>query len=150
MERIRNASDSDIPFVRELISFTLKECVIKDDKNHKELFSEICKDFDWWKDNKDKSLFLVYEKRMEISGIILVKEFWNLSGLFVKPKEHMQGIGKKLTLEAINLCKARSPKGKLMLNSSIFAQGFYEKIGFIKTGEGKKLPGGCVPFEYRF
>ncbi|MDH5633904.1 MAG: GNAT family N-acetyltransferase [Gammaproteobacteria bacterium] len=97
--------------------------------------------------NGYSSKFLVNKS---IVGFIIVKEFWNLSHLFVLPAFQQQGIGKSLLAEAIAVCSERSPKGKLLLNSSVVAANFYEALGFKQSGLAHDRPGGCIPYEIVF
>ena len=48
----------------------------------------------------------------------------------------------------MTICSEKSDVQKIRLNSSHHAKGFYKAVGFVQTGPGKDLPGGCIPFEY--
>lgn len=85
-----------------------------------------------------------------IGGVVLVKKYWNLSNLFVLPTLQRRGIGRQLLETALAGCRDRSPKGKVMVNSSTVAVEFYKAMGFVQTGPGVDRPGGCVPLEYSF
>ena len=68
--------------------------------------------------------------------------------MFVHPSYYKQGVGRSLFEAALPICKQKSDKQKIILNSSTFASGFYKAIGFVQTGPGRDLPGGCIPHEY--
>ncbi|MBQ9853963.1 MAG: GNAT family N-acetyltransferase [Bacilli bacterium] len=70
-------------------------------------------------------LFGAYEKD-ELIGVIATREKHHLSLLFVREDYHRKGIGKSL-YEYI--CKL-NPDGYFTVNSSPYAKGFYEKLGF--------------------
>jgi ribosomal protein S18 acetylase RimI-like enzyme len=73
-----------------------------------------------------------------------MKDFWNLSCLFVAPEHQRRGIGKSLVLEVLSECKERSPDRCIKLNSSTKAWGFEQ------YGPSKDLLGGCVPLKLDF
>jgi GNAT superfamily N-acetyltransferase len=81
---------------------------------------------------------------------VLVKEYWNMTNLFVAPDHQGRGIGRLLLEAAMKGCQTRSPRGALLLNSSTVACGFYEHLGFRQTGPGRDRPGGCVPYGHDF
>ncbi len=81
---------------------------------------------------------------------MLVKDYWNLASLFVLPEFQGQGIASNLVSAALAVCRGKSPKGKVKLNSSTFAAEFYRKYGFQQIGDPRDLPGGCIPYEYGF
>jgi predicted GNAT family N-acyltransferase len=85
-----------------------------------------------------------------IAGFVVVKDFWNLSHLFVLPCQQRRGIGRCLVQTAIDACREKSPRRKIQLNSSAIAADFYGASGFTQTGAGITRPGGCIPFEYNF
>ena len=53
-------------------------------------------------------------------------------------------------LEAVVLSFREKKKvQEIKVNSSDYAAGFYEAIGFVQTGPAQDRLGGCVPYEYR-
>jgi N-acetylglutamate synthase-like GNAT family acetyltransferase len=147
MRRIRQAEETDLDKIREIISSALRRCVVDSDEHFEFIYKDVCDSLDWWIENKDKSLLLVCEDGDSILGVALVKEYWNFAALFVDPQQQRSGIGRDLVAGIINSCKDRSPKGYLRLNSSNYAAAFYKKMGFTQTGEAIDKPGGCVPFD---
>lgn len=75
-------------------------------------------------------VFLKYEENAEIIGFILIKEYWNLSDLFVLPEHQSKGVGSALLLEALAICRLQSTRQSVRLNSSINAVRFYSRHGF--------------------
>lgn len=150
MRKIRQAQKSDLDRIQEIVSAGLRQCVLHADEHFEPLYTEICKDVDWALENNDRSFFWITEAGDSILGVVLVKDFWNLSMLFVDPDHHRSGIARQLLSRAIDHCKDKSPKGCLMLNSSNHAASFYRKMGFTQTAEPRDLPGGCVPFKYKY
>lgn len=94
-------------------------------------------------------LFLTGSMGDEIVGYILVKEYWNLSDLFVLPAYQRKGIGTRLLSEAISSCKLDGV-GYVRLNSSASAQGFYEKHGFQHSASHTSQHDHVVPLELQF
>ena len=59
----------------------------------------------WWRQHPDSSIHYIYRVDDAVVGAILVKEYWNLSNLFVDPAYHHQGIARKLISKALeDLC----------------------------------------------
>ena len=94
-------------------------------------------------------VFLKYETS-EILGFILVKQYWNLSDLFVSPVEHRKGIGASLLKAAIEICKYKASKDFVRVNSSPNAEEFYLKFGFVPFDVKKEIPNFIKPLIYNF
>lgn len=140
----------DLPRIRALISSAVRTSVAKSPEEAEFLIADIDQSLEWWQDNRDASLHLKCVEPGALTGVILVKEFWNLTNLFVAPDYQGRGIGRLLLGEALKVCRSRSPRGAVLVNSSTYAVGFYERMQFVQTGPGKERPGGCVPFRYGF
>jgi GNAT superfamily N-acetyltransferase len=68
------------------------------------------------------------------AGIIEVRNYYHISLLFVKKGYHNRGIAKKLLGMAITKCREHDANTELIeVNSSPFAVGIYEKMGFMKV-----------------
>lgn len=145
---IETVIDSDIGEIQELIAKAVRISVASSEEDAEFLIDDIGKALDWWLLNKDKSCHLKYVSDREIIGVILIINFWNLSLLFVDPSHYKQGIGRALFEAAVTICKEKPDVQKIKLNSSTYAADFYKAIGFVQTGSGKDLPGGCIPYEY--
>ena len=141
---------TDIPEVKRLIETAVRESVADSDDDAAYLIDDIRESLDWWQQNPGKCIHLKYLDGGKIVGVILVKDYWNLVNLFVLPSEHRQGIGRSLFQAVESACRSHSPRGKVQVNSSTNAVGFYKSMGFHQTGRGRDRPGGCVPLEYSF
>lgn len=151
MSLIRELQEKHLDEVIEIISLTLRECVAPSDEDHGFIMGHIRNDMDWWRNNREKCIALVYEERSaKLVGIIQIIEYKNMRHLFVLPEFHGKGIASSLVSVALEKCRNMVNSGVIKLNSSSFAASFYRKYGFVQTGEGKPLSGGCIPFEYRF
>ncbi len=140
----------DIPEIQRLIESAIRESVADSDEDAVYLIDDIQVSIDWWQENPGKCLHLKCVDDGEVVGVILVKDYWNLVNLFVSPAMHRQGIGRNLFFAVEPLCREQSPRGRIQVNSSANAVGFYKAIGFHQTGPGRNRPGGCVPLEYVF
>lgn len=103
---------------------------------------------DQWAEAPAGKLHLKYLDGDAIAGVVLVKDWWNLTNLFVDPACQGRGIGRALLGHVLGACRGRSPRGALLVNSSTNAVGFYRRLGFVPAGEPRDLPGGCVPLRH--
>lgn len=94
------------------------------------------------------SVHLKCETGGNLTGVVLVRDCWNLCHLFVAPNAQGQGIGRALVEAAIAACRGRSPRGALILNSSRNAVGFYRHLGFTDVPDVPEIHRG-VRFELR-
>lgn len=145
---IENALEKDIPEITVLIEQAIKTCIDVTDDEANDLVAHCVYNMLCWQKNKQNTVHLVYRLEGQIVGVVLVKEYWNLTSLFVEPDFQARGIGKQLVLEALVQCQGKSPKGMVKLSSSTHAQDFYRAIGFQQAGEPKSLPGGSIPFTF--
>jgi GNAT superfamily N-acetyltransferase len=74
-----------------------------------------------------------------LTGVVLVRDYWNLCHLFVAPRAQRQGIGRALLEAAITRCRGRSPRGPIVLNSSRNAVGFYRHFGFVGVPDASQV-----------
>ncbi|MGR5147008.1 GNAT family N-acetyltransferase [Photobacterium alginatilyticum] len=147
---IENAQENDIAEITVLIEHVIKTCIDVTDRDANDLVAHSVYNMLLWKKNKHNAAHLVYRLDNRIVGVVLVKEFWNITSLFIDSDYQGRGIGKALITEALALCRVKSPKGLVRLSSSTHAQDFYRAIGFEQAGESKPLPGGCIPFQFVF
>ena len=140
----------DLPEIRELIAFSIRDSVAESEDDARFLISDVDATLEKWEHTPDHYIHLKHISREAISGVILVKDFWNLSVLFVDPSSQGVGIGKALVSEILERCRSRSPRQAVLVNSSSVAVGFYRRLGFQQLGPGVERPGGCVPFGYQF
>lgn len=95
-------------------------------------------------------VFLKFVDGEKILGYILIKDYWNLSDLFILPEHQNQGIGKALLKDATDRCKLYSNKRYIRLNSSLNAEEFYRRFGFKVTTNGPSKSAYSVPMEYTY
>jgi GNAT superfamily N-acetyltransferase len=86
----------------------------------------------------------------EIIGILEIKNKNHISLYFVKKEYHKQGIG-KILFEAYKETLIENTNVKIIsVNSSIYAEKIYLKLGFIKTNEIQEKNGIIfIPMEYK-
>lgn len=140
----------DLPSIKALIASAIRASVASSEEEAVFLIDDIDESLDWWRQNPDASLHLKYSDSGTIAGVVLVKEFWNLTNLFVAPEHQGRGIGRLLLTAVLDICRSKSPRAAVLVNSSTIAAGFYRRMQFIQTGPGKNRPGGCIPFTYAF
>ena len=81
-------------------------------------------------------------------GFIIVKDYWNLSDLFVDPDHQGLGIGRQLCSDAFAICEKETTKPSIRVNSALNAVTFYESLGFYRIDVEQKLPDFIIPLEY--
>jgi GNAT superfamily N-acetyltransferase len=145
-----DVAQSDLPEVSSLIASSIRHSVVQAEADARFLIDDVARCLDAWAKEPGQSIHLKYTLDQAIGGIILVKKYWNLQLLFVAPAYQRRGIGRALVDAVLPECRAKSPKGKLMVNSSTYAVPFYSSLGFSQTGPGPDRPGGGVPLEYCF
>lgn len=81
-------------------------------------------------------LYLVGLLDDTLTGVVAVRDARHLFHLFVAPACQDQGIGTALALRSIELSLAATPSETFMVNSSLPAVPFYERLGFLPQGPG--------------
>jgi len=142
--------NNDFDELAGVIDQSVRANVAKTEEDAKFLVKDITQSLDKWRKSTEGGYCCKYIASGKIAGFILVKGFWNFSHLFVLPSYQRQGIARSLVMHALKECREKSPCGKLILNSSANAAGFYEAMGFKQAGPGLERPGGCIPYEYGF
>lgn len=66
-----------------------------------------------------------------LTGVVAVRDNAHLYHLFVAEQFHRKGIAKKLWQLAMNECLDDGNTGEFTVNSSAYALGVYEKLGFV-------------------
>jgi len=80
-----------------------------------------------------KTMFYVYQENGKILGTG-VFDNGEIRTMFVDPEYQGKGIGERILKFLVNLGKSKGYK-RFFLGANPEAEGFYEKMGFIKTGE---------------
>jgi len=130
------------------------EAVIRDSVDpeiHEDTIRNVAGNLEIWASDPANCVHLVAcTESDEIVGVVLVKEFWNLSSLFVLPSSQGNGLGRSLVLAALEVCKSRSPIRAVHLNSAPRAVGFYSSLGFVQREPSRPLPAGFVAMRLSF
>lgn len=142
--------DSDLPVLREILAVTIRANVAETERESQHLIADVEQSLSRWTLTRTSSHHGKHVLNGVTTGFVIVKDFWNLSHLFVLPEFQNQGIGRELIESALKTCREKSLRAKIQLNSSRNAVGFYEAMGFQRTGDEHKGIGSCVPFEYVF
>jgi len=147
---LSNIIETDIDDLAQLVGSSIRYSTDESEQTTQFLIDETIQSFSVWWENNSCGFQSKYSIEGEIVGFIIVKNFWNLSHLFVLPNYQRFGIGRALVQSAIDACKERSPEKKLKLNSSTYAADFYKCVGFRQSGPSLERPGGCIPYEYSY
>lgn len=147
---ISAVNQEDLNEIQSLISKSILTCIDVSESVAEDLISDTLQESEFWLNNQENGVHLVYRENDTILGVILIKEYWNMTGLFVCPSVQNSGVASKLVSHALSLCREHSPINAVRLNSSSYASGFYAKFGFKRNGASKDLPGGCIPYAYSF
>ena len=142
--------EGDFDELSSLVAVAVRESVANNEEDAKFLIEDIVLSLKTWQTSDSESFHAKYSVDGVVVGFVIVKEYWNLSHLFVLPCHQGHGIGRRLLEEAVNACRDKSPRRKIQLNSSLNAAGFYAAMGFTQKGHGIERPGGCIPYEYGF
>jgi ribosomal protein S18 acetylase RimI-like enzyme len=141
---------ADLPGIRRLIEAAIRGGVAQTEAEVAFLLDDIGQSLDEWVAAPAGKLHLKYVEGGTIVGVILVKDWWNLTNLFVDPGCQRRGVGRALMTYVLAECRGRSPRAALLVNSSANAVGFYRRLGFVASGEPRDRIGGCVPLRYDF
>ena len=147
---IARVETADLPAIRHLVEAALRGGVTQIEAEVAFLLDDIGGSLDEWAAAPVGKLHLKYVDGGAIAGVILVKDWWNLTNLFVDPGRQRRGVGRALMANVLDQCRGRSPRGALLVNSSTNAVGFYRRLGFVASGEPRDRIGGCVPLRYDF
>lgn len=147
---IRRVEYGDIEHLRMLVARSITHSVAQTKAEAEFLIADVGTSLDAWRADPSNTIHLLHENNGSPAGVILVKRYWNLCNLFVDPSVQRRGIGRALLDAVVPICRQRSPREKLMVNSSTVAVPFYKAYGFRQTGPGIERAGGCVPMELTF
>ncbi|MCL2562558.1 MAG: GNAT family N-acetyltransferase [Oscillospiraceae bacterium] len=77
----------------------------------------------------------------DIIGVIATQDVSHISLMFVDKRYHRQGIAKQMFLFVLEVLKEDENVTKITVNSSLYAVGAYEHLGFTKTAEQQEKDG---------
>ena len=150
---IEELKEIEINSFRNLVNNVFDEFVGKD---YSEEGNESFKEYTETKNviirfSEKSSKFFVAKRDKEIIGALEIKNNDHISLWFVNKKFHGKGIGRKLFEYYLEKLLHNNIEVKtITVNSSIYAEKIYEKIGFIKTNEMQEKNGiKYIPMEYR-
>jgi GNAT superfamily N-acetyltransferase len=114
-----------------LLMFRVIETSLQVEDQEKRLVAENVRDnLTWALAHPGECVHLKAVQRGLTVGVILIKDFWNLSSLFVDPENQRTGVGRALVNEGIRRCAARGRMGYVRVNSSPNAIKFYLSMAF--------------------
>jgi len=150
---IEELKEIEINSFRNLVNNVFDEFVGKD---YSEEGNESFKEYTETKNviirfSEKNSKFYVAKQDKDIIGALEIKNNDHISLWFVNKKFHGKGIGRKLFEYYLEKLLHNNIEVKtITVNSSIYAEKIYEKIGFIKTNEMQEKNGiKYIPMEYR-
>lgn len=148
MKGLEAVNVEDIPELERIAYEALYHAVDAPLKDKPTILSGIYENLRTWSKRPQEGVFLKYSTDERSVGFILVKEFWNVSDLFVLPDYHGKGVGRALLSMAMEHCEKKVGKRYLRVNASRNALRFYKALGFVETASDKPLPFSCVCLEY--
>ena len=101
--------------------------------------------------NDKGSVFYVAKYVNELIGVLEIKNYNHISLFFTKKEFHGKGIGKSIFEKYKEELKQKNTEIKrITVNSSIYAEKIYSKMGFTKTEELQEKNGiKYIPMEYK-
>lgn len=147
--RLANVVQEDVSELKNIAKRALSESVVLGASDLADLISHTSQNIKTFAEQAD-SIFLKSDIHECIVGYILLKNCWNLSDLFVLPEYQKQGLGSMMLSEAIKIARVKSNVNYILVNSSLNAEPFYRKYGFIDCQQGKTKTRYSVPLEYVF
>jgi len=76
-----------------------------------------------------------------ILGVIATRDISHISLMFVDKQYHKKGIAKQMFHFVVDELKKNGDITQITVNSSHYAEGVYEHLGFVKTGERQEKDG---------
>jgi GNAT superfamily N-acetyltransferase len=146
--KIEDVSKEDVDELKELARSAILESVEASDDIKVDVIADTMRHIDRNISNSERVFLKCTDS--SILGFILVQNYWNLSDLYVLPALHSRGIGQRLFLVAKEKCVGIKGKSYIRVNSSLNAEGFYRKVGFVSFFPEKEVPDFVVPLIYNF
>lgn len=143
-------ADSDATELKLFMASVIAESVTREEPMLSDFVGNVAGNVDWWLEHPGQGVHLKCTLHGSIVGVVLVKEFWNLSSLFVSPSVQRRGLGHALLGAAIDHCRDKSPKGAIWLNASPNAVAFYQHAGFTDRASNQPLPPGFKAMQLQF
>ena len=147
---IKSADKTHLEDIVRVISDSVTQCIKAQEFEIKTIIEDSIASSTAFMNEDQQGVHLVYQSSGTVVGIVLIHDYWNMKSLFVLPAFHRQGVASALLDTALDICKSNNPDGVVKLHSSTCATAFYENAGFSRHGTPRDLPGGCIPYIYRF
>lgn len=144
---IVEAQPGDATAIKAFMAGVIASGVTQDEGLLADLRGNVDGNVDWWLAHPQDAVHLQAIEDGRRVGVILVKQFWNLCGLFVEPGSQGRGIGRALVEAAVARCAGRSPRQALWLNAAPRAIGFYRRLGFTDRPPTRPLPPGFIAMQ---
>ena len=147
---IRPATINDTDVIRGLMENVLIESLANSPLDPAEMMASANRCVNLWLKEPDNCYHAVAVIADQVAGVVMVKEHWNLVSLFVKSQYQDLGIGRSLTVSALDACQDKCPYKGIFLNAARDSVEFYEKLGFIRSRVVKEATPGIVPMYKRY
>jgi GNAT superfamily N-acetyltransferase len=150
---IEEIKTEEIEFAINMVKTVFNEFVGKDysEEGNKEFLDFLLSDKmkERLKNNLNKTFIAKYDS--EIIGLLEIKNNDHISLFFIKKEFHGKGIGRILFEYYLRILKQNNYDIKIVsVNSSIFAENIYSKLGFRKINEIQEKNGiKYLPMEYK-
>lgn len=128
--RFLAATNNEIASIKWLAKSAITQSVKVDETLLADIIEDTFRHIDGFMQYRS-GVFLSCMRGDELLGFILIKDFWNLSDLYVLPAEHGNGIGRKLLMQTVKICQLQGDGRAIRCNSSLNAVGFYKRVGFV-------------------
>lgn len=147
---IRPATINDTDVICALMENVLIESLANSPLDPAEMMASANRCVDLWLKEPDSCYHAVAVIADQVAGVVMVKEHWNLVSLFVKSQYRGIGVGRALTVSALDACQDKCPYKGISLNAASDSVEFYEKLGFIRSRVVKEVTLGIVPMYKRY
>lgn len=147
---IRPATINDTDVICALMENVLNETLVNSPLDPAEMMASANRCVDIWLKEPDSCYHAVAVIADQVAGVVMVKEHWNLVSLFVKSQYRGIGVGRALTVSALDACQDKCPYKGISLNAASDSVEFYEKLGFIRSRVVKEVTLGIVPMYKRY
>jgi predicted GNAT family N-acyltransferase len=139
----RKADINDVENVRALVEEVFLEFVAPDfsEEGVREFMKYL--DIAGMRERMESNHFtFVAELEHEIAGMIEIRNCDHISLLYVAKKHQRKGICKCLFALSVEECLKNQPQSaELTVNASLYAEGVYERLGFVRTEPEKTING---------
>ncbi len=142
---IKMVQEHDIEILCDIASQTVQKSVKIDEPLQGKLIAHIRSNIEN-SINRSDCVFLTVGGD-QLLGYILVQNYWNLSDLFIRPEAQGRGLGRGLLESALLRCFSQSGlvEHYVRVNSSLNAESFYRKHGFVDFVPEKSHPDFVIP-----